>query len=159
MKYAIIENGKVVNIVLAEEPLQPNWVPCTNEGIGWVYDGETFEEPEAINPSAPVDPCEFLVDKGPFADRLYPYTLAVDMSTDPRVVAINKDLSRRMYINLKDPRVATTLGFLAGEDTPGLGTLSPALITEAVKTFALNNPVTLEENRSLRALYFKSYGL
>lgn len=158
MRYVVIENSKVINIIIANHAFSPLWVQSDEAGIGWSYDNETFLPPAPEQIPVVIDPCEFLIDKGPFADRLYPYTLSVDMSTDPRVIAINKDLSRREYINLKDPRVATTLGFLAGDVTPGLGTLEPALITQEVKTFALTNPVSIEENRSLRVKLFKGFG-
>ena len=38
-KYAIIENGKVVNTVLAESgyATSQGWVLCENGGIGWDY--------------------------------------------------------------------------------------------------------------------------
>ncbi|MFG6591292.1 hypothetical protein [Sulfitobacter sp. 1A12157] len=47
MKYAIIENGKVANVALADEPLAGNWVASEVAQIGWLYDGETFTRPPA----------------------------------------------------------------------------------------------------------------
>lgn len=52
MKYAIIENGKVVNIAVAVEPLNENWVPAENASIGDLWDGEEFArapEPPVTN--------------------------------------------------------------------------------------------------------------
>lgn len=45
--YAVIEEGKVINICIAEESdIKPNnWIPCTNASIGWLYNGQTFTEP------------------------------------------------------------------------------------------------------------------
>lgn len=43
LNYAIIENGKVVNIVVAEPDYAATqgWVACSNGGIGWDYiDGQ-----------------------------------------------------------------------------------------------------------------------
>lgn len=45
MKYAIIENGKVSNIVLSETALDANWVEAKNAKIGDLWDGVEFSTP------------------------------------------------------------------------------------------------------------------
>jgi len=57
MKYAIITDGKVVNIVLAEPDVaaERGWIACPEEaGIGWDYDGTNFidNRPEPVAPAA-----------------------------------------------------------------------------------------------------------
>lgn len=47
-RYAIIEDGEVVNIATANEPLAPNWVEAPLVKIGDFYDGTSF-----ISPSGP----------------------------------------------------------------------------------------------------------
>ena len=47
--YAIVENGLVVNVALANEPLADNWILAGEAGIGWSYDGSNF-----ITPPEPV---------------------------------------------------------------------------------------------------------
>lgn len=44
MRYAIIENGVVVNVVVAdaEFALQQGWIECPSGAPGWLYDGQTF---------------------------------------------------------------------------------------------------------------------
>lgn len=44
-RYAIIENGRVANTVVADEPMADNWVQSDTAGIGWDYDGENFTPP------------------------------------------------------------------------------------------------------------------
>lgn len=46
-KYAIVENGTVTNIAVADEPLSAGWVlnPPAQVQIGWKYDGSTFLAP------------------------------------------------------------------------------------------------------------------
>lgn len=44
-KYAIIENGVVVNIAVSESAQDENWIESENAGIGWLYDGEVFSAP------------------------------------------------------------------------------------------------------------------
>jgi len=44
MKYAIIENGVVVNIAVADAPLDAAWIPAGNARIGNLWDGTTFTE-------------------------------------------------------------------------------------------------------------------
>ena len=50
MKYAIIENGKVVNTAIADSPMGQDWVQSDVAGIGWTYDGNSFAEPETPQP-------------------------------------------------------------------------------------------------------------
>jgi hypothetical protein len=52
--YAVIENGKVVNLCVAtEEDVKPdNWVLCKVGGIGWDYVGGEFVD----NRPRPLDP-------------------------------------------------------------------------------------------------------
>lgn len=46
-RYAIVENGTVTNIAVADEPLSAGWVlnPPAQVQIGWKYDGSTFLAP------------------------------------------------------------------------------------------------------------------
>lgn len=46
-RYAIIENGIVANVVMADAELaaQNGWIECPNAGPGWLYDGQTFTAP------------------------------------------------------------------------------------------------------------------
>jgi hypothetical protein len=55
--YAHIENGKVVNTVVANDEFasQQGWVLCENGGIGWDYiDGQFVDNrPEVVAPPEP----------------------------------------------------------------------------------------------------------
>jgi hypothetical protein len=51
MKFAIIENGVVSNVVLADEALESNWVETDQAGPGWLYDGSTFSPPPPVVPT------------------------------------------------------------------------------------------------------------
>lgn len=51
MKYAIIENGNVVNIAVAESPLAENWVEAGRAKIGDVWDGTSFSPSPAGPPT------------------------------------------------------------------------------------------------------------
>ena len=46
MKFAIIENGIVVNIAVSENPLADNWVPSESAEIGYEYKNGQFVKPE-----------------------------------------------------------------------------------------------------------------
>jgi hypothetical protein len=50
MKYAIIENGVVTNVVVAEADYaaQQGWIECNAVNPGWKYDGTTFTEPDPV---------------------------------------------------------------------------------------------------------------
>lgn len=48
-RFAIVENGKVLNIAVADEPVGSQWVELTEKspvGIGWNYDGVNFSYAE-----------------------------------------------------------------------------------------------------------------
>lgn len=49
MRYAIIENKTVTNVVLADAEFaaQQGWVECENAGPGWNYENGVFTEPPA----------------------------------------------------------------------------------------------------------------
>lgn len=42
MRFAVIENFQVVNVVLADTPLADNWVQSDEAQIGWSYDKGEF---------------------------------------------------------------------------------------------------------------------
>jgi hypothetical protein len=49
MKFAIIENGVVSNVVVADEALESNWVETDQAGPGWLYqDGEFLPPPPVV---------------------------------------------------------------------------------------------------------------
>lgn len=48
MKYAIIENGIVINVAEALEPLGANWVQSDTASIGDAYNGTQFTAPTPV---------------------------------------------------------------------------------------------------------------
>jgi len=143
MKYQIIENGYVVNTVIADAPKAANWIQSDTGGIGWSYANGVFTAP--ANPPTPEDPCEWLIDLGPFYDRFGAAKMAVLTSTDAGVKAILSDVAVRKWIDLERADVALSLAYI-GSVVPSVnGTLQTAILT---------TPVTADENRALRKLYF-----
>ena len=61
MRYAIIENGVAVNVVIAdaEYAAQQGWVACPDAGPGWTYANGVFTAPVVVEPEpipAPTEP-------------------------------------------------------------------------------------------------------
>jgi len=58
MRYAIIENGIVTNVVVADaETANANgWIECPVAGPGWTYANGIFTEPVVIEPPVPTPP-------------------------------------------------------------------------------------------------------
>lgn len=155
MRYAIIENGVVVNVVEANAAIAPNWVQSDDAAIGWSYVEGVFTAPPATEPPpVPADPCEWLLDIAPFTDRLEPYKFQIDTHTDAFVQYFNRDLNRRKYVDLKDPRVAAALYYMAGQTIPSVGTIAIPIFDAAFAASVLNTPVILKENFALRKAYF-----
>lgn len=58
MKYAIIENSVVTNVVVAEAEYAQSqgWVECPTAGPGGTYADGVFTEPAVVEPTAPTTP-------------------------------------------------------------------------------------------------------
>lgn len=57
-RYAIIENERVINVVLADAELaaQNGWVDCPQAGPGWKYVNGQFTEPDPVVATPPPAP-------------------------------------------------------------------------------------------------------
>ena len=51
MKYAIIENGVVTNVIVAHEAMGDNWVATEQAGPGWLYENGEFTAPPPVAPT------------------------------------------------------------------------------------------------------------
>ena len=58
MRYAIIENGTVVNVVVADAEIASTngWIACPDAGPGWTYANNVFTAPVVVPPTAPAAP-------------------------------------------------------------------------------------------------------
>ena len=96
-------------------------------------------------PAVAIDPCEWLIDLGPFYDRFGTAKMAVLTCADAGVKAIMADVSVRKWIDLQRADVASSLVYI--------GTKVPS-VDATLQAHILTTPVTLDENRALRKLYF-----
>lgn len=57
-RFAIIENGIVSNVVIADAEIASanGWVECLVAGPQWTYANGVFTEPVMVEPVAPVEP-------------------------------------------------------------------------------------------------------
>lgn len=132
MNYEILENGQVVNTIVADEDFMLQNYPEGNYQL----------VPEAA-PIAPV--WEWFIDLGPFYDRFGAAKMAVLTSADAGVKAIIADLNIRKWVDLKRPDVAQALAYV--------GSVVPA-VTAELQTAILDTPVATEENLALRKQFF-----
>ena len=51
MKYAIVEAGVVTNVVVANAPLEANWIETDQAGPGWLYQDGQFTAPPPVVPT------------------------------------------------------------------------------------------------------------
>lgn len=151
--YALIKNNLVENVIECDQAfayhIAPEWdavVPSQGFGIGASYVDGVFTAPVQPAPEPPPpDPCEWLINVGPFYDRFGATKMAVLTSTDAGVKAILQDVSVRMWIDLQRADVASALAYI--------GSIVPA-VDSTLQTAILTTPVTLEENRALRKQFF-----
>lgn len=108
------------------------------------YHAGDFTEVVEVAPAV-ADPCEWLIDVGPFFDRFGAAKMAVLTSADAGVKAILQDIQVRKWIDLKRADVATSLAYV-GSKVPSVdATLQSAILT---------TPVAAADNLALRKLYF-----
>jgi hypothetical protein len=52
-RYAIIENGLVTNVVVADAQIaaENGWIDCPNAGPGWTYANNVFTAPVVVAPT------------------------------------------------------------------------------------------------------------
>lgn len=62
-RFAIIENGKVVNVAEADAEFAAanGWIDAGPAGPGWNYDGATFTEPDPVPTATPAPTKEQLM--------------------------------------------------------------------------------------------------
>jgi hypothetical protein len=142
MRFALIEDGRVIRVVdFAEPPTLPsNWVATEVAGPGWTYNGSAFA------PAVIVDPCEWLIDVGDFFDRFGAAKMPLLSSESATVQAFVKDLLARPWVDLQDPEVAAGLDALI--------LLQIAGVDAELKASILTDPVLPDENSALRKVYF-----
>ena len=135
MIYEILDaQGNVENTIVADEQFM----------LDHYSEGNYRQVPDTPE-QAPAQPCEWLIDIGPFFDRFGAAKMAVLTSSDAGVQAIIKDTQVRKWLDLKLPEIASALAYI--------GTKVPAL-TARLQSAILNTPVAETENLALRKLYF-----
>lgn len=88
MRYAVIENGVVVNVVEAVAPLGGlTMVPAATAQIGWTYAGGAFSPPPAPPPQ------RWRVLRGTIVDRLI--ALGLDDAAEAALASFPAALRRR----------------------------------------------------------------
>ncbi|MNV27125.1 hypothetical protein D3C71_1182630 [compost metagenome] len=158
MEYALIRDGCVCNVVVADEnfieSIRHEWDHIEaldtaleqgmGVGRGWGWDGG-FVPPQQPSPQ-PVEPeWEWFIDIGPFFDRFGAAKMAVLTSTDAGVRAILSDLQVRKWIDLQREDVFLGLQYV-GSEVPA--------VTAEMQEAILTTPVALAENLALRKQFF-----
>ena len=150
MNYAYAQFNNA-NVVVAISSLHstvdaPNMIAIASPSaakLGDVYSGGIFTTPAP--PTPPADPCQWLIDIGPFFDRFGATKMAVLTSTDAGVKAILQDIQVRKWIDLQRADVISSLAYV--------GSVVPS-VTGPLQTSILTTPVAPAENLALRRLYF-----
>ena len=146
MYYAQITNGIVTAVSeLAGEINAANMVQI--DGLDPSLLGKAYEAGEFVDVVPPLvaDPCEWLIDKGPFFDRFGAAKMTVLTSNDAVIKAILLDIGARHWIDLKRADVASSLAYV--------GTKVPS-VDATLQAAILNTPVAAADNLALRKMFF-----
>lgn len=138
MRIGILENGEVVDVIIASEEFANE-----NYKNNWVQIDEPEVEPEPDYPK--VNQTEWLIDTGPFFDRFGAAKMHLLVSQDTLIKALIKDIQIRKWVDLKLPGLRQLLEMAAS--------IVPELTEEIIESI-LETPVSDFENLALRKLYF-----
>lgn len=129
--YAVIKDGVVVNVVVSESALEPNWIPSQIAQIGWGYDGTNFIPPPPEPPPPPV----FVITKVAFVSRFTSAEyvgIVTAANSDPTVQAWYDMLFIANSIDLEDQRTIDGVNFMVSKNL-----LTAARANEILTTPAL----------------------
>jgi hypothetical protein len=123
MKFAILNNGEVVNVALADSPLGPEWVAIDADsliGVGWRFGPNGFIEPVAAPIAAPSRIRTHNQFRSLFTQTEQELIdeLEATFETNPDIPQATKRQLRTGYknyysateVDLDDPRIAPMLG-------------------------------------------------
>ena len=108
--FVIVENGVVVNRVVADTAFESNWIQHDTAQIGWKYDGTNFIPPPDNPPSLPNR-----ISKLAFIARFTPdeyVGIVTARKTDPTVEAWYDLMFLADSINLEDQRTIDGVNFM-----------------------------------------------
>ena len=145
MRAALILDGKVSNVGIYSLPLPNNVVSIEGivpqPGIGWLYNGTTFESPEEISSDSLIRPNHITV--GSLKDRMGMDALAIAVSSHPVCVALREMLYDRKFIDLDRPQTAQFLDMLINASQPAADPNFPGSgpMTESKKNLILSTNI------------------
>ena len=102
MKYAILQGDVVINVAVADEPLDSNWIEAHDASIGDVWDGEKFLTPGPTDE----DVKEKWTEVRKRRDSLLSasdWTQLADAPVDDLVWAVYRQALRDLPANTSDP--------------------------------------------------------
>lgn len=150
MQYALIENGVVSNIAVADEAaaaeLPGTWVPGAGACIGWHYDGEQFTPP-VVEAPPPIEARR--ITRLAFRKRFTQaekVALEIAALDDPSATPAQRAQAAALRAYLKDVDAATFIDLADAHVAAGVQTLEAAgLLAAGRAAEIINAPVTAEE--------------
>lgn len=123
-KYAIVDNGVVINIVKADKKLNDNFVGLGGQRvrIGDTFNGESFTESEVVSNGIRT------VTKRSFMQRFdQSERIAIRKSTDDIVIDIHEDLKMASNVDLDHPDTVSAVAYLGSAGLLTVSTVSDLL--------------------------------
>ena len=149
MQYALIESGRVANVIEADaafiDTLPGTWAPAQGAGIGWHYDGEAFTAPVPESPPAQDTRITRLAFRKRFtqAEKVALEIAAID---DPSATPAQRAQAAALRAYLKDVDAATFIDLADAHVAAGVQTLEAAGLLAAGRAAEIvTAPVTPDE--------------
>ncbi len=154
MKFEILENGSVIDTIVATQEFMTAFYPRGNyreiaesdpaaeaQAGRWVAE----QLPLQINTEPETKQYNNYIDIGPFFDRFEEAKVHILTSQDPAVRAILDDIRVRPWVDLSRPEIKRSLAYVGSV----VASLTPALQEKVISA-----AVTEQENFLLRKMYF-----
>jgi hypothetical protein len=154
MKFEILENGAVIDTIVATQEFMTAFYPRGNyREIAEVAPAaeapiarrDAEQLPLQISNEPETKQYDSYIDIGPFFDRFEEAKVHILTSQDPAVRAILDDIRVRPWVDLSRPEVKRSLAYVGSVVT----SLTPALQEKVISV-----AVTEQENFLLRKMYF-----
>lgn len=150
MQYALIESGRVVNVIEADaafiEALPGTWAPAEGAGIGWHYDGEAFTAPVPESPPAQDTRITRLAFRKRFTQQ---EKVALELAAldDPSATPAQRAQAAAMRAYLKDVDAAQFIDLTDAHVKDGVQTLEAAGLLTPGRALEITTAPVQEDER------------
>lgn len=148
MNYAIVENGFVTNIAVADYPIEPNWIENSTAKIGWTYSNNIFTAPLIEAPF--IEPLSTKITKLAFRNRFTTtekVTLEIASLDNPAAAMPARQQAAALRVNLADTAAAAFIDLSRLDTRAGVQMLETAGLLGIGRALQILNAPVLDNEK------------